>query len=277
MPELPEVETVRRTLEPVIVGRTIAGLRAGEFHGVLGGSTVEDVTRTITGRQITGIGRRGKFLVIFLSGDMAMAVHLRMTGRLVLRDRAAPPERFEHLAIALDNSLDLRFADQRKFGRVLLLDRAGLERLSEHLGIEPFDPEFTVERFATLLAGRSRAIKSALLDQRLIAGLGNIYADEALFRSGIHPERRAKSLRHEEIERLHCAIQAVLREGLKNRGTTFSSFRDARGEPGNNQANVRVYGRGRRGEPCPRCSTPLRCIIVGGRSSHVCPRCQPAP
>ncbi|MER3437663.1 MAG: formamidopyrimidine-DNA glycosylase [Chloroflexota bacterium] len=277
MPELPEVETIRRTLEPAITGRIITGLRTGSFPGVLGSTPAEVVAREISGRTITSVQRRGKFLVIHLNGDLAFVVHLRMTGRLVLRDRLAPPERFEHLAIELDIGLDVRFADQRKFGRVLLLDRAGLGQLECQLGAEPLDPEFTAGKFADLLRGRQGKIKSVLLDQRLIAGIGNIYADEALFRAGIHPERRASSLFQDEVERLHGAIQSVLREGLVNRGTTFSSYRDGWGEPGTNQANLGVYGRGRRGEPCPCCGASLRCVVVSGRSSHFCPHCQPAP
>ncbi len=277
MPELPEVETIRRTLEPAITGRTITGLRIGSFPGVLGGTPPDVVAREISGRRITSVLRRGKFLLIHLDSDLALAVHFRMTGRLVLRDRLAPAERFEHLAIELDNGFDVRFADQRKFGRVLLLDRAGLGRLESQLGAEPLDAAFTTCKLADIVRGRRGQIKSVLLDQRLIAGIGNIYADEALFRAGIHPERRARTLCQDEVERLHGAIQAVLREGLDNRGTTFSSYRDGQGKPGANQANLRVYGRGRKGEPCPRCSAELRCIVVSGRSSHFCPRCQPAP
>ncbi|HEY8447050.1 MAG TPA: DNA-formamidopyrimidine glycosylase [Thermomicrobiales bacterium] len=275
MPELPEVETVRTTLEPAVRGRTIQGLRVGAFEGVLDGERVEDVARRVIGRRIVQLRRRGKYLILVLDDDSALVVHLRMTGRLVRRDRSAPPERFEHMAIELDDGTDLRFADQRKFGRVKHVGPDELRQLDASLGVEPLDPSFTTDTLAALLQRRTGRLKSVLLDQALMAGLGNIYADEALFRARLHPLRTANRLTADEVSRLHAAIQDVLREGLVNRGTTFSSYRDGRGEPGENQRNLRVYGKGGTGEPCPTCSTPLVRIVVGGRGSHICPTCQP--
>ncbi len=201
-------------------------------------------------------------------------VHLRMTGQLAVVPHGEPPLRFEHLALALDDGQDVRFADQRKFGRVLHLLPEDVRRLERRLGPEPLSAGFTAERLGAALGRRPGKLKSVLLDQALLAGLGNIYVDEALWRARLHPLRAANGLTPDEVRRLHRAIRAVLREALEHRGTTFSSFQDATGEAGSNQGNLRVYGRGRDGT-CARCGGPLERIVVGGRGTHLCPRCQP--
>jgi formamidopyrimidine-DNA glycosylase len=277
MPELPEVETVRRSLLPRVLGRRIAGLRLSDFPGVLGEADVAELSARLAEREIVGARRRGKYLIFDLDDGTALVVHLRMTGSLVLAPRAAPALRFQRLAIELDDGNDLRFADQRKFGRVLHYRPDDLDRLDARLGPEPLEDAFTAEELTNRLRGRTARIKSLLLDQRIVGGLGNIYADEALFRSGIHPLRAGGSLNVAEAAQLHRAIQEVLQEGIGNRGTSFSSFRDGYGKEGGNQENLRVYGRGRRGEPCPRCGGPLATVTIGGRTSHYCPHCQPAP
>jgi formamidopyrimidine-DNA glycosylase len=279
MPELPEVETVRRSLLPHVLGRRIRGLRLGDFPGVLGGDSAEMVAARITGRAITAIDRRAKYLLFGLDDDSTLMIHLRMTGQLSVVPRSNPRLRFEHLAIELDDGNDLRFADQRKFGRVLHLLPADVSALDLRLGPEPLSSTFSAEFLAASLARRPGKVKSVLLDQKLVAGLGNIYVDEALFRAQIHPERSARTLTLDEVRRLHRAIRAVLRDSLDYRGTTFSSFQDANGESGGYGAVLSVYGRGGTG-PCPRCHRPLAKIIVGGRGTHFCPRCQqldPAP
>jgi formamidopyrimidine-DNA glycosylase len=276
MPELPEVETVRMSLEPSVVGRTIVDLRVGAFKGVVGEEDADAVAARVRGRRIVALRRRGKYLIADLDDDTALLIHLRMTGSLVRLDHDAQPQRFEHLAIALDDGTELRFADQRKFGRVLHIPPSAIAALDARLGPEPLSPHFTSDALAHSLSRRSGRLKSVLLDQSLIAGLGNIYVDEALFRARIHPLRDADSLTLAEVRRLHHAIRAVLREGLTNRGTSFSSFRDGYGASGNNQHNLRVYGRGASGAPCPRCGGPLVRLTIGGRGSHVCPQCQPA-
>ena len=273
MPELPEVETVRRSLLDLVIGRRIVGVRAGSFPGVMGVEGVEATTRRIVGRGITGVRRRAKYLLLDLDDGTSLMVHLRMTGRLVAASRETPPLRFEHLAIELDDGRDLRFADQRKFGRVVHLLPTDVERLEGRLGPEPLARRFTAATLAAALEPRPGRLKSVLLDQRLVAGLGNIYVDEALFRARLHPERTANRLSEQEVRRLHRAIRAVLREGVTYRGTTFSSFQDASGEAGGNQRNLRVYGRGGR-EGCPRCGGGLERIVVGGRGTSFCPRCQ---
>jgi formamidopyrimidine-DNA glycosylase len=276
MPELPEVETVRRSLHGAVAGRAITGIRPGTFPAVMGGEGIEAVAARVVGRRITDIRRRGKYLFFALDDGTHLMVHLRMTGRLALAARDEPPLRFEHLALELDDGHDLRFCDQRKFGRVLHLLPADLRALEGRIGPEPLSTAFTAERLGDLLLGRTGKLKAVLLDQRRVAGLGNIYVDEALFRARLHPERAAGSLATEEVRRLHRAIRAVLREGLANRGTTFSTFQDGYGASGDNQGNLRVYGRARRAEPCPRCGRPLSLAVVAGRSTHFCATCQPS-
>lgn len=275
MPELPEVETVRLSLLAATVGRTISAVTVRDFPGVLGDAEPQAVDVALRGRSIVGIRRRGKYLLFDLDDDSTLIIHLRMTGQLTLTPHDSPRGRFEHLAIALDSGVDLRFGDQRKFGRVIHASREEASQLSHRLGPEPLSEQFTALCLQQRLTRRSGPIKSVLLDQRLVAGLGNIYADEALFRARIHPLRSSSSLTPEEVRRLHRAIRVVLREGLAHRGTSISTFRDGTGLEGQNQLNLRVYGRGRRGEPCPRCGRPLQCIVVGGRSSHFCDHCQP--
>lgn len=285
MPELPEVETVRRSLEPLIVGRRIAGVRGDTFPDVMGPGGLHRSDQLI-GRQIVSLERRGKFLIANLDDGGALLIHLRMTGQLVVTAPAEPPLRFQHLALALawpgEESLngqrptiELRFADQRKFGRVLHIDAPSVPTLFRHLGPEPLAPDFTVDTLSDAVHGRRAPIKNVLLDQRRIAGLGNIYVDEALFRAGIHPLQPAGSLDGERIAGLRVAIAAVLTESLDRRGTTFSSFLDGYGREGENAGNLRVYGRGRKGLPCPTCGTPLEMLRLGGRSSSFCPVCQP--
>jgi formamidopyrimidine-DNA glycosylase len=273
MPELPEVETSRRTLEPLVVGRRIVGLRVGDFPGVLGGDDPVEVAARLAGSTIERVRRRGKYLLFDLDDDTTIEGHLRMTGQLVVQPAGAPPLRFEHLAIVLDDGQEIRFADQRKFGRVRHLPDGEADRLDARLGPEPLSRAFTAARLATALARRPGKIKSVLLDQRLVAGLGNIYVDEALYLARIHPERAANSLTEAEIRRLHRAIRAVLRAGIVRRGTSFSSYRDATGAAGENQRFLNVYGRSRGGR-CPRCGGEIARIVVGGRGTHFCPTCQ---
>lgn len=274
MPELPEVETVRRSLLVPVVGRTIVGLRPAAFAAVMGSEGIDAIRPRLFGRVVVGVRRRAKYLMLDLGDGTSLLVHLRMTGRLEVVPRAAPPLRFEHLAIELDDGNDLRFADQRKFGRVLHVVADDLRRLAARLGPEPLARSFTAARLTAALRRRPGKLKGVLLDQRLVAGLGNIYVDEALFRSRLHPERAANSLSKKELRRLHRAIRTVLREAVLRHGTTFSSFQDAAGETGQNQENLRVYGLGGRGD-CPRCRRPLARTVVAGRGTHFCPRCQP--
>jgi formamidopyrimidine-DNA glycosylase len=277
MPELPEVETVRRSLAGAIIGRRIAGVRIGDFQGVIGDTDPRAFSAALVGAQIEAITRRGKYLSLQLDNGGSLVIHLRMTGNLVLVDPGTPPLRFEHLAIVLDDGRELRFADQRKFGRVLFLPGGDRAYLRQRLGIEPLAPSFTAARLGAILARRTAPVKSVLLDQSSIAGIGNIYADEALFLARVHPLRPASSLDAHEVRRLHRAIRRVLNAGITHRGTSFSHFVDGQGESGENQNFLRVYGRGRKAGPCPRCGRPLSLLVIGGRSSHLCEHCQPPP
>ena len=275
MPELPEVETVRRIAAPLVVGRSVTGIDMNPtFTCVLEAPDGMDPVSSLIGRTIVDVDRRGKYLLFRLDADLWMVIHLRMTGRLLVVDHDAPPVRFEHLGIGLDNGKDLRFGDQRKFGRVRITLPEEVDALSSRLGPEPFDKRVTGGWLHESLARRSSKIKAVLLDQHLLAGLGNIYVDEALFRARIHPERIARDISLEETTRLVGAIRHVLRSAIDNQGTTFSSFENPYGEAGSNANFLRVYGKGRGSLPCPRCSTPLEHLVVGGRGTTVCPYCQ---
>lgn len=274
MPELPEVETIARDLDPVLRGRQIVEVVA-EWPGALNGIPLLSFRQQAVGRRFESLRRRGKHIIAGLSGGLALVFHLKMTGQILYRSRGSPPDRFVRVSFLLDGGDELRFADTRKFGRIQLLDEAAVQHLDESLGDEPLGEELTLERFAHLLRGRSARIKSLLLDQRFLAGIGNIYADEALFQAGIHPLRPARTLSPTEIDRLYWAIRQVLRQGIENRGTTFSSYRDGLGEEGTNQHWLRVYRR--HGQPCARCGGRLERIVVGGRGTHFCPKCQRGP
>jgi formamidopyrimidine-DNA glycosylase len=284
MPELPEVETIRRSLEPDLVGRRIASV---EVHrptrisvgdeavgGVASGGEgqAEALAQALPGQRIVGTSRRGKYLVFHLDSGDRLVVHLRMTGSLVLRPPGTELPRYASVTWTLDDGRRLHLADLRRFATVwLVVDEA---RVMAKLGPEPFDEEFTVEDLAAKLARRRAPVKAVLLDQAVVAGLGNIYVDEALFESGIHPQRLANTLRSEEVARLHEAVGRVLERGVRNRGTSLRSYRDGTGAPGRNQEALRVFRR--TDKPCPNCGTPIQRLRVGGRSSHFCPSCQPA-
>lgn len=272
MPELPEVETVRRSLAPKIAGEVIASVQV-LFPGCVEGMTPEALTGRLDGRQIRELFRIGKYLGFGLDDGASLVIHLRMTGRLIFLE----PEGIElhphtRALFRFVSGRALRFDDQRKFGRLMWFgDSASLkQRIS--LGVEPLDPEFTASRLGALLKERKRPIKSFLLDQKLLAGLGNIYADEALFRAGLAPWRPAGSLAEDEVERLHAAVREVLAEGLKYKGTTVRDYVDGDGRTGMFQERLQVYGR--EGEPCPRCAGTVHRVVLGGRSSFHCPRCQ---
>lgn len=274
MPELPEVETVRGTLEPLLTGRMIRQTHLGEYLRCIATPSPDAFARRMTGRKITGVGRRGKYVLIKLdSGDIA-TIHLRMTGELSVTssDALVPPHM--HLYFDLDDGRQLRYRDTRKFGRWSLLSTEQFELFDRSIGPEPFDPDLTPARFTDMLGNRHRILKPLLLDQSFIAGIGNIYADEALFRAGIHPRRRSHELSRSEAETLLNEIRAVLTSALANRGTTLRDYRDANGAPGENLARLQIYSLGA-GEPCPRCGTPVLREVIGQRGTKLCPHCQP--
>jgi len=273
MPELPEVETVRRTLQPKLTGLTITGVHL-YLPKIVRTPGPEEFKKIITNKKILKIDRRGKYLLLSLSGGYTLAVHLRMTGRLVYVAGDAPPTKHTHIILQLDNGNRLIFTDMRQFGGMWLVPTVALDSLSGYkdLGVEPLDKCFTRDFFKKELCRRRTRIKSLLLNQTFIAGLGNIYADEVLHRAGINPERQAETLKPRETARLHHAIIDVLMEAIDNRGTTVRDYIDGNGVAGTYQELLRVYQR--EGKPCLHCGQVITRKKVGGRSSYYCPACQ---
>lgn len=273
MPELPEVETVRRTLQPKLAGLTFTAVQI-LMPKVIKTPDPDKFREIILDKKITKINRRGKYLLIVLSEKYTLLVHLRMTGRLTCSEKDAPVAKHTHVIFTLSNGLQLRFCDTRQFGRLWLVPSASLEDLAgfKDLGVEPLDEQFTRDFFKKELRRRHGRIKPLLLDQTFIAGLGNIYTDEALHRAKIHPERLSTTLTPREIAHLYRAVREVLREGIENRGTTVRDFIDGNGRAGSYQEMLRVYRR--EGEPCSHCKRPISRKKVGGRSSYYCPHCQ---
>ena len=273
MPELPEVETVSRSLARELAGRRITSLVAVTWPRTIAEPAVEELGERLRERAILGVERRAKYVLIRLDEDETIVVHLRMTGQLLVVDAATPSDRHTHVAVALDDGRELRFHDPRKFGRWWLLNGPALEEtLERKLGPEPLDASWSAGDLAAALAGKRTKIKPTLLDQSLVAGIGNIYADEALWRAQIHPLRSAGSLTPAEVAALHAAIIHVLAAAIERRGTTLRNYRDAAGDEGENQHHLAAYGR--TGAPCPRCATPIERIVVAQRSTHFCPACQ---
>lgn len=263
MPELPEVETIVQDLKPFLEGKRIAEVEVFRPELTSGISP-----EALTGKSINRVRRRGKYIILELSDGSALLFHLRLTGKLYLNSASGASL---VLRIRTEDGFSLSFHDPRKLGRAYW--HPAPEEFLQFLGPEPLGESFTPQDLHRILAERRASVKAVLLDQRNLAGLGNIYTDEALFLAGIHPRRLASSLSWEETQRLYWAIREVLEKGIKNRGTTFSSYRDALGRKGENQLSLNVFRR--TGKPCPRCGTPIERIKVAGRSSHFCPKCQP--
>lgn len=272
MPELPEVETIRRSLSRHVLKLKIQDVII-RWPGAVCGYEGADFAETVSGRTIESMERRGKYLLITLDEGWSLIAHMRMTGRLNYYSESYQPEKHTHVVFKLSKG-EIHFTDTRKFGRIQLVrtkDRLLHPSLS-CLGPEPFDEEFTSEELGRRLMNRKVAIKAALLDQSVVAGLGNIYADESLFRAGISPERPAHSLTEDELKKLYQAICTVLQAGINAQGTSFRDYRDANGEKGAFQNELNVYGRG--GERCTVCSHPLSKIRLAGRTTVFCPHCQ---
>jgi formamidopyrimidine-DNA glycosylase len=270
MPELPEVETVARGLREPLIGRTITGLTA-RWPRSIAAPSPEVFCKQVAGRRILTVGRRGKYVVIGLDRGYLL-IHLKMSGRLQVVSPDVLPDRHTHTVFHLDDGCQLQFRDTRKFGRVYLVD--DIAEVTAPLGPEPLADDFTLEEFQRRLERRSGRLKSLLLNQGFLAGLGNIYADEALFAARLNPLRLANSLTCEEQTRLYQAIRAVLEAAIASRGTTLDDrgYTDANGAAGGYQNRIAVYGR--EGQPCLVCGAPVERIVLGGRSTHFCPRCQ---
>ncbi len=272
MPELPEVETIRRALARHLVGRRVAAVEVGPkpLRRPLGQPLL---TLALTGHTLLEPRRRGKFLLLDRAGGGSLLVHLGMSGRLQLAACGRPRPPHTHLVLRLDSDLELRLVDPRRFGLASWL-AAGAEAVDpslRQLGLEPLDPGLPAA-LPRLLAGRRAAVKTLLLDQRLVAGVGNIYASEALWRAGVRPTRPGGFISRDRVARLAGAVQQVLADAVEAGGTTLRDFSDPLGEPGLFAVRLDVYGRA--GEPCPSCAAPVRRSLVGGRSTFWCARCQ---
>lgn len=274
MPELPEVETVVRGLRERLPGRRVLGVRFGKTDFI---DEPERIERDLPGLRIRAVKRHGKFIVIELERPSdagsagALIVHLGMTGQLVMSDPNAPVAPHTHVLFALDDGRELRYTDIRRFGRMRLAPSDTPEGL-DALGADPL--EATEAEFSARIRERRARIKALLLDQRVLRGIGNIYADESLWRAQIHPKRLGSSLKEGEIHALYQSVQRILLQAIKRRGSSISDYVGANGETGDFQRFHRAYGR--EGKRCSRCGELIRRIIVAGRSSHFCPHCQRA-
>jgi formamidopyrimidine-DNA glycosylase len=274
MPELPEVETIRRQLAPQLEGRTITAIEILDARWTRP-SPPGLVEEALRGALVRQVGRAGKYLIWELAGSQYLLMHLRMTGTLLFNPAADPPH--TRVRLELDDGGRLAYVDPRRFGTGHLLAGADARDayLAARLGVEPLTADFTAGHLRGLARGRRAPIKAFVLDQRRIAGVGNIYADEALFRAGVHPLRPAGRLSLGDWERVRVGIEDALREGIDARGASIDDFRHLDGARGSFQDRFLVHRRA--GQPCPRCGTTVRKIVVGGRGTYVCERCQRKP
>lgn len=275
MPELPEVESVRRQLEPVLVGRRLERVTIDDPRLVRPYEPAE-VAAELEGEQVAAVERRGKYLVVRFESGRVLLIHLRMTGSLLSAPSGSlPDDPHRRAVVKLDDASDVAYRDVRRFGTWLLLEPGESEPyLAARVGDEPLEALFTAARLGERLGGRRTSLKAALLDQRTLAGLGNIYVDEALWRARLNPLRPAAGLDRNELRRLHRGIRTALEHGLARQGSTLRDYRLPDGSGGSMQDEFRVYGR--RDEPCDRCGTPIARTQVAGRTTWFCPTCQPA-
>jgi formamidopyrimidine-DNA glycosylase len=287
MPELPEVETVVRQLEPEVEGCRIERLEVLDPRWSRP-VPPEELGDSVSGATIEGLGRRGKYILMHLDGERTLVMHLRMTGNLILREgeemldpsegrrlyesEGSTEERHLRARFALDDGRELWFTDPRRFGEAFLIEDSQMQARFAKLGIEPFSPEFTPQALGEMAAGRTAPLKSFLLDQSRIAGIGNIYADEALFRAELHPLSPAGSMKPEHLEALRDAVVVALEAGIDAGGSSIDDYRDARGQTGTMQDEFLVHTR--EGKECLRCGGTIVRIVVGGRSTYFCPSCQ---
>lgn len=273
MPELPEVETILRSLAPAISGRRVAAVevRTPRLRRPIPGAAMQE---RLVGRRIVGLERRAKYLLWHLDDGGALVLHLGMSGRLSFWPEPMSPEPHTHIIFHFDPVGQLHFRDPRRFGSVDLVPPGELSGLASlaGLGLEPLSADFTESRLCHFLASSRRPVKNLIMDQTVVVGVGNIYANEALFMAGIHPLRPSRSLSLEECAVLHQAIVTTLARAVERGGTTLNDYRDSAGEPGFFQLDLAVYGRQQ--EPCPRCGREIIRLVQGGRSSFLCEACQ---
>ncbi|OGY30347.1 MAG: DNA-formamidopyrimidine glycosylase [Candidatus Woykebacteria bacterium RIFCSPHIGHO2_12_FULL_45_10] len=270
MPELPEVETIRRDLEKEIVGHKITDLWYDAPKML---QPTPEKLETIVGHHIVSAGRIGKLLLLGIENDGTVGIHLKLSGRLFIRDQNSPEDRFTHVIFLLDDGRELRFTEFRKFGYAKLIeDEEELKTIKSKYGPEPLTSDFTFDALKKVLNKANRAVKTVIMDQKKIAGVGNIYADEALWLAKINPEALAFKLTNAEIEALHQGIIKVIEAGIADRGTSVDDYLDVYGKEGFHAKNLNVFRQN--GKPCPRCGTMIKKIRVGGRGTHLCPNCQ---
>ena len=274
MPELPEVQTIVNDLVASnVVNRTIVGVEVF-WPKTIGDMKTETFRKKVSGQTIQNIRRRAKYIIFDFAAQWHLLVHLRMSGRLYLTPNSLKHDKHEHVILHLNDNSDLRFHDTRKFGRMILTENP--ESILGKLGPEPLSNDFSAKQFTAMLKSRHRQLKPLLLDQTFIAGLGNIYVDEALWEARLHPQRIASSLSTKKVNDLYHAIRKVLQQGIDNQGTSLgdgkSNFVSAKRRQGNNAKNLMVFRRTNR--ECPRCGSMIKRIVVGQRSTHICPRCQ---
>lgn len=272
MPELPEVETIKEDLRQLVVGSRVEGAEVLDLS-LVEGSSSEEFARGIEGRQVTGARRRAKHLIVELEGGSYAVFQLKIGGQLLLVPPAAEPGTAVMLLVRLDGDRRLFLRDETGFTRVRLLDGAGLEARLSEIGPEPFGEEFSVEYLGRIVGSRRAQIKPLILDQKVVAGVGNIYADEILYDACLHPRRKANTLSGSEWQALHGSILKNLADGIEHRGTTVRLYRDVRDGPGEHQDYLRVFEQ--HGRPCPGCGGEVVREKVGGRPTHFCPVCQP--
>jgi formamidopyrimidine-DNA glycosylase len=270
MPELPEVETVRRRLVPLLEGRTFDQVEINDAR-LTRPLDPADVERELVGERVAVVDRRGKYLILRFESGRALLIHLRMTGSVLQGPSESDPHR--RAVVHLDDGTSVSYRDVRRFGTWLLLEPPEVEAyVDARVGREPLAQAYRARHLAERLAGRQAPVKAAILDQRTVAGVGNIYADEALWRARIHPLTPAALLGDDEVKLLHKAIRQALQAGLRRQGSTLRDYRLPDGGSGGAQREFKVYGRG--GEPCDRCGTPIDKIRVAGRGTWYCPNCQ---
>jgi formamidopyrimidine-DNA glycosylase len=273
VPELPEVETIRAKLAPALTGRRLDSVAILDPRLVRPYEPAE-VAAELTGERVAAVERRGKYVVVRFESGRVLLIHLRMTGSLRTSEGDLAEDPHRRAVIRLDNGSDVVYRDIRRFGTWLLLEPEEVEPyLAARLGEEPLDALFTAAHLGERLANRRAPLKAALLDQRTLAGMGNIYVDEALWRARLHPLRPAHTIDRGELRRLHRGIRAALEAGIARQGSTLRDYRQPDGTSGSMQHEFRVYGRG--GEPCDRCGTPIARTRVAGRGTWFCPTCQP--
>jgi len=271
MPELPEVEVIKEGLGRKLRNKVIKGVNI-LFKGSIKNISPPLFEKRTLGRKFKEIFRRGKFLIFSLDNGSFLVIHLKMTGQLVYCSSRETMDKHTCLVFALDNNFQLRFMDMRRFGMVCLVEKLEEITLLAEMGPEPLENNFTSLSLKEILLGQKRKIKIVLLDQKVIAGLGNIYATEALYQAGINPERRANRLTESEIEVLHRAIKDILKKAISAGGTSTDTYRNAEGKKGKFQYRLQVYQR--EGEPCHRCGAAISQVKLSGRSTYFCPQCQ---